>query len=685
MVSTEHFTVAILQARMSSSRLPGKVMMPVNGVPMIHRQIERIRQATTISELIVATSTDPSDDILVEYLRTNGVRVFRGALDDVLSRFLEIEIEVQPTTIIRLTGDCPLVMPELIDKMVIRFYESNVDYLSNTLEPTYPDGLDIEIIKASAMRKLSRIELSEAEREHVTLGIYRRPSVFTLENFRGDQDLNQNRWTVDYLEDLHFVRQVFMAFIGREAVFSLEDTIIFLNSKQGLKSEISSDRRNEKLGDLMPKSNSGVIRYSESVSQLVRAEQTIPLGSQTFSKSRTQYPVGISPLYVTKAKGAKIWDVDGNSYIDLVSSLASITFGYGDREISRAVKKQLRLGVSLSLPTKLESEVAELIVEMVPSAEMVRFGKNGTDAISAAVRLARAFTGRDHILVCGYHGWQDWYIGSTTRDKGVPESVSALTHKFEYNNIESLKALLNSLENKVAAVIMEPMNSTYPKPGFLEDVLFFAHEAGALLVFDETITGFRYARGGAQEIFGVIPDLSTFGKGIANGFPLSAVVGRRDVMMEMEEIFFSGTFGGELLSLTAAKVVLQRHLAEDVCGKLDLAGQSLSHQTEQAIIEHSLEAEIKISGHPSWRFINWNPTETYSVDEIKTYFMQEVFKRGLLVLSTHNITLAHTPKIISEIVDVYSAALSELHRVIEAQTLRQELRAEPLKPLFRVR
>ena len=331
------------------------------------------------------------------------------------------------------------------------------------------------------------------------------------------------------------------------------------------------------------------------------------------------------------------------------------------------------------------TEVSELIMEMVPSAEMVRFGKNGSDATSAAIRLARAFTGRDHIIVCGYHGWQDWYIGSTTRNKGVPESVSSLTHKFEYNNIESLRVLLDSLKNKVAAVIMEPMNSTYPNPGFLEDVLALTHQAGALLVFDETITGFRYSKGGAQELFGITPDLSTFGKGMANGFPLSAVAGKRDVMMEMEEVFFSGTFGGELLSLTAAKVVLQRHLTEDVCGKLSSAGQTLSLQTERAILENSLEAEIKISGHPSWKFINWNLTEKYSVEEIKTYFMQEVFKRGVLVLSTHNITLAHTPKIITRITDVYSEVFSELHRVLESQTLRQELTVEPLKPLFKVR
>jgi len=429
----------------------------------------------------------------------------------------------------------------------------------------------------------------------------------------------------------------------------------------------------------------GLNRYAKSGEQLKRAEQTIPLGSQTFSKSRTQYPVGISPLYAARAKGAEIWDIDGNKYIDLVSSLASITLGYSDSEVNRAVKKQLRLGVSLSLPARLEAEVSELIVEMVPSAEMVRFGKNGSDATSAAIRLARAFTGRDHIIVCGYHGWQDWYIGSTTRNKGVPESVSSLTHKFEYNNIESLRVVLDSLEGKVAAVIMEPMNVAYPAPGFLEGVLAHTRQAGALLVFDETITGFRYAKGGAQELFGITPDLSTFGKGMANGFPLSAVVGRREVMMEMEEIFFSGTFGGELLSLAAAKTVLQRQLREDVCEKLRANGQDLSDQTERAIAENGLADILKFSGHPSWRFLNWTATENYSVDEIKTFFMQEIFKRGVLVLSTHNVSLAHKPQIVERISDAYGEVFSEMHRVINTGTLHQKLEVKPLKPLFKVR
>jgi glutamate-1-semialdehyde 2,1-aminomutase len=426
-------------------------------------------------------------------------------------------------------------------------------------------------------------------------------------------------------------------------------------------------------------------RYSESEAHLQKAEETIPLGSQTFSKSRMQYPVGISPLYAVRAQGAEIWDIDGNKYIDLVSSLASVTLGYSDSKVNRAVKKQLRKGVSLSLPARLESEVAELIVEFVPSAEMVRFGKNGTDVTSAAIRLARAYTGRDHIIVCGYHGWQDWFIGSTTRDKGVPSSVSSLTHKFEFNNIASLKKILDSLNNNVAAVIMEPMNSTYPNPGFLEEVLAQTHQAGALLIFDETITGFRFSKGGAQELFGITPDLSTFGKGMANGFPLSAVVGRREVMMEMEEIFFSGTFGGELLSLAAAKEVLQRHLSEDVCGQLANKGKYLSDRTEIAINQSGLESVLKISGHPSWRFLNWTATENYSVDKIKTFFMQEVFKRGILVLSTHNTTIAHTSKITKRIEEAYIETFDELKRVIENATLDEELIVPPLKPLFKIR
>jgi len=426
-----------------------------------------------------------------------------------------------------------------------------------------------------------------------------------------------------------------------------------------------------------------VSRYSKSEAWLQRAEQTIPLGSQTFSKSRTQYPVGISPLYIEKAKGSLVWDIDGNKYVDLVSSLASVTLGHSDPEIKKAVREQLGKGVIYSLPGKLEAEVAEMICELVPSAEMVRFGKNGSDATSAAVRLARAFTGRNTVLVCGYHGWQDWYIGSTSRNKGVPSVVSELTKTFSYNDIESLKSLIR--EGDVACVVMEPMNLKFPNEGYLEEIRSLTAEKEIVLIFDETITGFRFSKGGAQELFGVTPDLSTFGKGIANGFPLSAIVGKREIMKEMEDIFFSGTFGGELLSLAAAKVVLEKHKKQDVSSKLASIGNELMVKVEEIIRDCRLEKVLNLSGHPTWIFLNWTATEEYSVEELKTFFMQEMFQRGVLILNTHNVSLAFGKKDFKVILNAYSATLQAISQGIEQGNLRERLLVKPLVPLFKVR
>lgn len=241
-------TLAILQARMSSTRLPGKVLLPINGMPMIYRQIERIRQAKSVDELIVATSTDMSDDGLVAFLTQMGVKVFRGSLQDVFSRFLEITLEIEPTTVIRLTADCPLVMPVLLDAMVESFAQRNVDYLSNTLAPSFPDGLDIEIMKSSTIIKLSEYALTNFEREHVTVGIYSRREVFSCENFGNFQDMSNKRWTVDHAEDLAFVRQVFNVFKGREATFTFKEVLQFLEENPTIYSEISPDRRNEQSG-----------------------------------------------------------------------------------------------------------------------------------------------------------------------------------------------------------------------------------------------------------------------------------------------------------------------------------------------------------------------------------------------------------------------------------------------------
>jgi glutamate-1-semialdehyde 2,1-aminomutase len=241
------------------------------------------------------------------------------------------------------------------------------------------------------------------------------------------------------------------------------------------------------------------------------------------------------------------------------------------------------------------------------------------------------------------------------------------------------------IATQATAVILEPMNAAYPEPGFLESVQKATQKAGALLIFDETITGFRFAKGGAQELFGVTPDLSTFGKGMANGFPISAVVGRRDVMIEMEEIFFSGTFGGELLSLAAAKSVLERHAEGGICEELKRLGAQLADKVEVTASQNGLQNIVALSGHPSWKFLNWTATATYTIDELKTYFMQQAFQKGLLVLSTHNITTAFNERIINKASMIYGEVFEEMNDAIKSESLTQKLKVKPLKPLFRVR
>ncbi len=425
-------------------------------------------------------------------------------------------------------------------------------------------------------------------------------------------------------------------------------------------------------------------RYLESNRLLGQVEKLIPLASQTFSKSRTQYPPLISPLFVTHSLGCKTWDVDGNEYIDLVSSLAAVTLGYGDKDVNAAVKRQIDLGVTLTLPGLLEFEVAELIRDLVPSAEKIRFAKTGSDATAGAIRLARAFTGRDHVLIGGYHGWQDWYIGSTSMNLGVPETVSRLSHSFILNDLDSLENLFGSFPNNIAALILEPISAVSPTPEFLDYARKRTLEMGIVLIFDETVTGFRVAPGGAQEYLGITPDLTTFGKGIANGFPLSVLCGRADIMALMDQVFFSGTFGGELLSLAAAKVVLTKIKNENVTKQLELKGLKLNSAVNEAILDVDFKG-LELSGHPSWQFLIWDQSKFKDIFKAKTLFLQEMFFRGILILGSHNITLSHDEDSIEKIRRAYQEVLALIQKVEKDQSYAKNLLVEPLKPLFRVR
>ncbi|OGE74496.1 MAG: aminotransferase class III [Candidatus Doudnabacteria bacterium RIFCSPHIGHO2_01_52_17] len=426
-------------------------------------------------------------------------------------------------------------------------------------------------------------------------------------------------------------------------------------------------------------------KFTKSQKLFRKVSRIIPLASQTFSKSYLQFIKGWAPLFVSHAKGAAIWDVDGHRYIDFINALLPVILGYQYPAVDEAIKKQLQKGIVLSLPSPLEAELAELLIKHIPCAEMVRFGKNGSDVTSGAIRLARAVTGREHVAVCGYHGWHDWYIGSTTRKLGVPRSTQSLTHKFEYNNIKSLEQIFRRHKNQVAAVIMEPMSYDEPKNNFLRKVKALAHKHGTLLVFDEVITGFRFDLGGAQKLFGVTPDLAAFGKSMANGMPIAALVGKRRYMEKVKDIFYSFTQGGELLSIAAAIATIKEIERRKVIPYLWKLGGILQKSTKALIRRHGLEGTIEVKGKPVWQVFGFHETNGFSDLEIKSYVQQELLQRGFLWFGSHNMSFAHTKRDIDGILRAYDEIFERLQILLSTKQLRRALRGKPITNIFKVR
>jgi glutamate-1-semialdehyde aminotransferase len=414
-----------------------------------------------------------------------------------------------------------------------------------------------------------------------------------------------------------------------------------------------------------------------------RARKVIPGISQTFSKNPNQYVRMVTPSYIERGSGGHVWDADGNEYIDYPLSLGPIILGHGDPDVTSAVKDQLEDGTIFSLPHRLEVEVSELLCEIIPCAEMVRFGKNGSDATSAAIRVARSFTRRDRVAICGYHGWQDWYIGTTTRDSGVPKAVADLSNTFIYNDIASLENLFQQHPGEIACVIMEPVSIESPDDDFLQKAAELTRANGALLIFDEVITGFRLSLGGAQELYGVTPDLACFAKAMANGYPISAIVGRGDVMNQFEKVFFSGTFGGETLSLAAAKATINKMQREPVIERLWEVGGKLQSAYNQIAGDLGLGSITSCQGLAPHTVTPFFDTSGSASLPLRSLLQQELALRGILYLVGFNVCYAHTDEDVDITIAALKESLSVVAEAVENGTVEELLKGPSAEAVFR--
>jgi|TARA_B100002003_G_scaffold84280_1_gene78721 glutamate-1-semialdehyde-2,1-aminomutase len=427
------------------------------------------------------------------------------------------------------------------------------------------------------------------------------------------------------------------------------------------------------------------MNFSQSHQLLENALKVIPGATQTFSKGFNQFVQGVSPVFLERGSGSHVWDVDGNEYIDYIMALLSNILGYSYEAVNEAVRNQLEKGVSFSLPHPLEVELAEKLVQIIPCAEMVKFGKSGSDATSGAVRVARAYTGKDVILYCGYHGWHDWHIGATSRNLGVPEQVSELTNNFRYNDTEDLCDQFKKYKGKVAAVIMEPMNIYEPRDGYLQEVKDLCHQNESLLIFDEIVTGFRFSMGGAQELFDVIPDLATFGKVVANGFPLSMIVGREEIMERFNDIFYSLTFGGEAVSLAAAISTLEELQTKDVVGHLYRQGEKIKTFVNKAVRDLGIQENIECIGRPCLTLMKFMSDDGKDSLELRSLFQQEVIRQGILFAVANNLSFSHSDSDVEKTIEVYGNAFEVLKNAIKDGNTEKYMLGKPIEPIFKIR
>lgn len=418
---------------------------------------------------------------------------------------------------------------------------------------------------------------------------------------------------------------------------------------------------------------------TESNKLYERSKGLIPAFTQTLAKGPAQYVNGVAPKYLKRGKNAHVWDVDGNEYIDLNMAIGPLSLGYTIPEVDQAIKDQLEDGITFSLMHPLEVEVAELIREVVPNAESVRYSKTGADVVSAAVRLARAFTKKNKILCCGYHGWHDWYISVTDRNAGIPKVIEDMSFTINYNDIQSV---IDSIDEDVACIILEPFVFQEPKNDFLQELRRICDEKEILLVFDEMWTGFRIALGGAQEYFGVRADLALFSKAVANGMPIGILTGRKDIMALLDkDVFFFTTFGGEALSLAATKATIEFMKKNSVQAVIAEKGRKLKDGYNRIASELGMNY-TSCSGFDCRTIMTFDASAGNPL-EMKSLVQQEMIKRGVLWGGFHNVSFSLTDEDIEHVIACYKEVLPILKKAVQDGNVKDLLRGEPVGPVFR--
>lgn len=659
--------VAIVQARMGSRRLPGKVMELISGKPVIEILLTRLSRSQTISQIVLATPNDLKNKPLQEVAETLGIECFLGSEEDVLTRYLQAAEKYHADVIVRVTGDCPIVDAGLLDTMVQEFKKDDVDYLSNTMPPTFPDGLDIEIFTKKALKKSSKMTKNSYDREHVTPYL-RNSGKFKTKNYENNPDLSRYRWTLDESTDLDVIRGIFLYFAPN--IYFTWEEVSALQIKRG---DIFADNkrimRNE--GSMM----------GQGQKLWKRAKNIIPGGNMLLSKRSEMFLPNQWPSYFSKSSGCKVWDLDGRPYIDMsIMGIGTNVLGYGHPEVDEAVQKTVKDGNMSTLNCPEEVYLAERLIELHPWSEMARFTRSGGEANAVAVRIARAASGKDKIAICGYHGWHDWYLAANLSHQenlndhllpglatnGVPKNLKNTVYTFNYNDLNKLQEIIKSCD--IGVIKMEVARNLAPENDFLKKVRDLATTNNVVLIFDECTSGFRETNGGLHKKYDVEPDIAIFGKALGNGYAINAIIGKRQIMEAAQTTFISSTFWTERIGPTAALKTLEVMKREKSWEIITQKGLKIKQGWQE--IADKYELEINLGGIPalaSFNFLGPNAAK------YKTLLTQEMLNEGYLASNSIYVCTAHTDEIINSYFEKLEAVFSLIKECEDGRSIEHLL------------
>ena len=622
-------------------------------ITVIENIYNTLSKSKKISKIVVATTNLISDDNLSAFLKKKNINFYRGSSSNVYNRFIETAKKFHGDIIVRITADCPLINYQIVDNVIDNYLKNKVNYSSNITPPTFPDGLDVEAISFNSLKKAYMKSKDKFDLEHVTPFIRRNEkkqfNLFYKEDFSG------LRWTVDEYKDFKVVEKIFNNF-HPNIHFDWEDALIFHRS-DGFIAENEYIIRNQ--GLTMKK---GPKLYK-------RAKEIIPGGNMLLSKRPEMFLPEIWPSYFSRAKGCKVWDMDGTEYLDMsIMGIGTNILGYGHEEVDEVVNEVIKKGNMSTLNCPEEVYLAERLIEINPWSDMVRLARTGGEANAIAIRIARAASGKDNVAICGYHGWHDWYLAANIKSKdgldehllsgletnGVPKSLEGTVFPFRYNDYEELEKIVDN--HDIGVIKMEVIRNKGPEDNFLEKVRELSLKKGIVLIFDECTSGFRESFGGIHKNFNIDPDIAMFGKALGNGYGVTAIVGRREVMEAAQNSFMSSTFWTERIGPAAAIKTLE--IMEDIKSweQISKTGKYIKEEWQKLFSKHNLDINISgISALPSFTFQN------KSHQAYKTFITQEMLKKNFIAATSIYVCINHT----KELIDNYISELEPLLIAIE--------------------